>query len=182
MYCIPGDGTFVRELSTAGEIPQKAISGQVMITLLGPQGVAGDGTSGWKLSTPGRFRRKAISGVLNGDPATSAAYEIGTLSVSQMASWISGIEFERSPAGISDEKMNEFRLPLIKFTDTTETVLRNLLVYEAKAVAEESRVLAECLDLMCAIVDTAEDVRILRDRSGWTTMKSRASSSLNTSI
>ncbi|KAF8713000.1 hypothetical protein HU200_028790 [Digitaria exilis] len=91
------------------------------------------------------------------------AQEIMIPSVSTLARW--GIRFVPAPEGIAgisfDAAAATLSLPIITLDANTEVVLRNLVAYEAVAV-RGALVLARYTELMNGIIDTAKDVKILR--------------------
>ncbi|TVU02340.1 hypothetical protein EJB05_52191, partial [Eragrostis curvula] len=107
------------------------------------------------------------------DPSSSAGYltrpplieEIMIPSVSELASV--GIQFSPTTGDLSsiafDAKTVTFHLPTVTLDSNTEIVLRNLVAYEA-AAASGPLVLARYTELMNGIIDTDEDVAVLRQR------------------
>ncbi|RCV29884.1 hypothetical protein SETIT_6G049200v2 [Setaria italica] len=91
------------------------------------------------------------------------AQEIMIPSVSTLARW--GVRFVPAPEGIAgisfDAATTTMSLPIITLDANTEVVLRNLVAYEAVAV-RGPLVLARYTELMNGIIDTARDVKILR--------------------
>ncbi|KAF8747271.1 hypothetical protein HU200_013261 [Digitaria exilis] len=91
------------------------------------------------------------------------AQEIMIPSVSTLARW--GVRFVPAPEGIAgiafDAAAATLSLPIITLDANTEVVLRNLVAYEAVAV-RGALVLARYTELMNGIIDTAKDVKILR--------------------
>lgn len=69
---------------------------------------------------------------------------------------ISGIEFDGKTA-----KSGTFKLPVVTLDANTNTILRNLVAYEA-SVVKGPLVFARYTELMNGIIDTVEDVKILR--------------------
>ncbi|PON71306.1 hypothetical protein PanWU01x14_074460 [Parasponia andersonii] len=61
-----------------------------------------------------------------------------------------------------DKSSGQFRLPVVRLDDNSDVVLRNLVAYEA-SVAPEVVAFTRYTDLMNGIIDTEEDVRILRE-------------------
>ncbi|KAJ7966220.1 Plant protein of unknown function (DUF247) [Quillaja saponaria] len=76
-----------------------------------------------------------------------------------------GVKFHPSKGGLStikfDKSLGIFHLPVIHLNDNSDVVLRNLVAYEA-SVAPEAMVFTRYTELMNGIIDTEEDVRILR--------------------
>ncbi|WVZ94933.1 hypothetical protein U9M48_040760 [Paspalum notatum var. saurae] len=83
--------------------------------------------------------------------------------VATLARW--GVRFAPAPDGIAgisfDAATATLSLPIVTLDGNTEVVLRNLVAYEAVAV-RGPLVLARYTELMNGIVDTAKDVKILR--------------------
>ncbi|KAL3831152.1 hypothetical protein ACJIZ3_019954 [Penstemon smallii] len=99
--------------------------------------------------------------------------EIKVPLVSQMAE-IAKIKFTLTPGGIRDvrfddnEEQKKFYLPVFTLKSASaEIILRNLLAFEAAALANQpgssTLELAEYVDLMCGIIDTPKDVSILKN-------------------
>ncbi|KAG2609825.1 putative UPF0481 protein At3g02645 [Panicum virgatum] len=107
------------------------------------------------------------------DPSSSAGYltrpplieEIMIPSVSELAN--AGVQFVPTAGGLStvafDAKAANFSLPVVTLDSNTEVVLRNLVAYEA-AAASGPLALARYTELMNGIIDTDEDVAVLRRR------------------
>jgi hypothetical protein len=91
--------------------------------------------------------------------------EIMVPSVSELANV--GIQFSPTAGDLStiafDPKTVTFHLPVVTLDSNTEVVLRNLVAYEASA-ASGPLVLARYTELMNGIIDTDEDVAVLRRR------------------
>ncbi|TVU42956.1 hypothetical protein EJB05_09383, partial [Eragrostis curvula] len=91
------------------------------------------------------------------------AQEIMVPSVAQLVSC--GVRFAPAPEGIAgisfDAATATLSLPIITLDGNTEVVLRNLVAYEAVAV-RGPLVLERYTELMNGIIDTPEDVKILR--------------------
>ncbi|WVZ94932.1 hypothetical protein U9M48_040759 [Paspalum notatum var. saurae] len=91
------------------------------------------------------------------------AQEIMIPSVASLARW--GVRFVPAPDGIAgisfDAETATLSLPVLTLDGNTEVVLRNLVAYEAVAV-RGPLVLARYTELMNGIIDTAKDVKILR--------------------
>lgn len=91
------------------------------------------------------------------------AQEIMIPSVAQLAAC--GVRFAPAPEGIAgiafDAATATLSLPIITLDGNTEVILRNLVAYEAVAV-RGPLVLARYTELMNGIIDTAKDVKILR--------------------
>ncbi|KAF0904968.1 hypothetical protein E2562_039212 [Oryza meyeriana var. granulata] len=108
------------------------------------------------------------------DPSSTAGHhisrpplieEIMIPSVSELAS--AGVQFVPANGDIStvafDAKTATFHLPVVTLDSNTEVVLRNLVAYEASA-ASGPLVLTRYTELMNGIIDTDEDVALLRRR------------------
>lgn len=93
--------------------------------------------------------------------------EIAVPSATQLSS-IGKINFSKTKGGIRDIKFEEekltMHLPVIKLNIDSEVILRNLMAYEASRGISKSVELAEYVDLMCGIVDTVGDVKLLREK------------------
>ncbi|KAJ4959534.1 hypothetical protein NE237_026645 [Protea cynaroides] len=91
--------------------------------------------------------------------------EIAIPSVSEL--YKSGIRFEPTKGDITtvmfDTKTFKFQLPSVSLDVNTEVVLRNLVAYEA-AHASGPLVFTRYIELMNGIIDTEEDVKILREK------------------
>jgi hypothetical protein len=91
--------------------------------------------------------------------------EIMVPSVSDLANV--GVTFAPTAGDLStiafDAKTVTFHLPVLTLDSNTEIVLRNLVAYEA-ASAAGPLVLARYTELMNGIIDTDEDVAVLRER------------------
>ncbi|XP_062227519.1 putative UPF0481 protein At3g02645 [Phragmites australis] len=91
--------------------------------------------------------------------------EIMVPSVSELATV--GVKFSPTAGDLStiafDAKTVTFHLPVATLDSNTEVVLRNLVAYEASA-ASGPLVLARYTELMNGIIDTDEDVALLRQR------------------
>lgn len=76
-----------------------------------------------------------------------------------------GFKFGRLPGGGGikeiefEEREKKLLLPCLKLSSNSEVILRNLCAYEAAAY--KSGLMGEYVDLMCGIVDTAQDVERL---------------------
>lgn len=107
------------------------------------------------------------------DPSSAAGYltrpplieEIMIPSVSELVN--AGVKFVPTSGDLStiafDAKTATFHLPVATLDGNTEAVLRNLVAYEASA-ASGPLVLARYTELMNGIIDTDEDVALLRRR------------------
>ncbi|KAL2318051.1 hypothetical protein Fmac_031927 [Flemingia macrophylla] len=77
-----------------------------------------------------------------------------------------GVTFRPTNGGLSTVKFDAssatFHLPVVHLNENSDVVLRNLVAYEA-CVAPEGMVLTRYTELMNGIIDTEEDVRILRE-------------------
>ncbi|GLT64032.1 hypothetical protein SLA2020_365490 [Shorea laevis] len=77
-----------------------------------------------------------------------------------------GVKFRPTKGGLEsinfDKSSGKFYLPVIHLDDNSEVVLRNLVAYEA-CIAPEVMVFTRYTELMNGIIDTEEDVRILRE-------------------
>ncbi|XAR66824.1 hypothetical protein NMG60_11013171 [Bertholletia excelsa] len=128
------------------------------------------------LAQPVQFIRSLPSEILQllswcpvskqGDKESVLVVEIMIPSVSQLLG--AGMRLGITDKGIKDirfeEKSATLYLPEIKLNVNTEIILRNLVAYEASSRIRESHELdlAFYTDLMCGIVDTAMDARLLR--------------------
>ncbi|KAM7473003.1 hypothetical protein LguiA_011186 [Lonicera macranthoides] len=78
-----------------------------------------------------------------------------------------GINFSHTVGGIRDVEFVEVEatlyLPVITLDANSEVLLRNLVAYE-HATSDTTLELARYVDLMCGIIDTAEDARLLREK------------------
>ncbi|KAL7137800.1 hypothetical protein ABFS83_10G117400 [Erythranthe nasuta] len=143
---------------------------------LADQGLPGAGITAQVLTFMQKIPWDKIIGMFkkgNSDEQNNPSVEeIDIPSVSRM-SRLAGIKFAQlaSGGGIReirfDEGEKKFYLPVIKLTASSEVVLRNLVAYEAASIPEPGSTLefAEYVDLMCGIVDSAEDVDILKRES-----------------
>ncbi|KAI3510978.1 hypothetical protein L1887_18119 [Cichorium endivia] len=104
----------------------------------------------------------------------ATAEEIKVPSVSELRD-IAGVEFHLSPSnnGIRNIKFEQEKerccyLPVITLNIDSEVILRNLVAYE-QLLAKNSFTtgygleLTEYVDFMCGIIDSAKDVRLLRE-------------------
>jgi hypothetical protein len=77
-----------------------------------------------------------------------------------------GVKFHPTKGGLGsinfDKSCGIFYLPVIHLDDNSEVVLRNLVAYEA-CISSEVMVFTRYMELMNGIIDTKEDVRILRE-------------------
>ncbi|KAM3759209.1 hypothetical protein ACB098_01G103800 [Castanea mollissima] len=77
-----------------------------------------------------------------------------------------GVKFRPSKGGLGtikfDKSSGTFYLPVIYLDGNSEVVLRNLVAYEA-CVAPDVMVFTRYTELMNGIIDTEEDVKILRE-------------------
>ncbi|RWR91052.1 putative UPF0481 protein [Cinnamomum micranthum f. kanehirae] len=77
-----------------------------------------------------------------------------------------GIKFRPSNGGLNTIKFDEaaatFNLPAIVINEKSEVVIRNLIAYEA-SIAPEMMALSRYIELMNGIIDTEEDVLLLRE-------------------
>jgi len=92
------------------------------------------------------------------------AEEIAIPSVTQLHKI--GVKFRPSKGGLGsinfDKSCGTFYLPVIHLDDNSEVVMRNLVAYEA-CIAPEVMLFTRYTELMNGIIDTEEDVRILRE-------------------
>ncbi|KAJ7958557.1 Plant protein of unknown function (DUF247) [Quillaja saponaria] len=90
--------------------------------------------------------------------------ELAIPSVSELSKI--GVKFRPTKGGLSTIQFNKslgiFYFPVIHLNDNSDVVLRNLVAYEASA-APEAMVFTRYTELMNGIIDTEEDVRILRE-------------------
>ncbi|GJN12097.1 hypothetical protein PR202_ga30344 [Eleusine coracana subsp. coracana] len=108
--------------------------------------------------------QKRLNGMNLGSIANSPlAQEIKVPSVTQLAGC--GVRFAPAPEGIAgisfDRATTTLNLPVITLDGNTEVILRNLVAYEAVAV-RGPLVLARYTELLNGIIDTAKDVKILK--------------------
>ncbi|KAI3709364.1 hypothetical protein L2E82_39124 [Cichorium intybus] len=102
---------------------------------------------------------------------TPIKLEIVIPSVSHMVN-LAKIEFSTTPGGIRDIEFDEenltFSLPVLEMKSDSEVILRNLVVYEEfmfKNGNVNTLDVTEYVDFMCGIVDSEEDVKILREKN-----------------
>ncbi|KAK3026553.1 hypothetical protein RJ639_041139 [Escallonia herrerae] len=92
--------------------------------------------------------------------------EITIPSVSHLFKF-AGVKFSHTTGGIGDIKFVQgeatLYLPIITLNANSEVVLRNLVAYEV-ALSNSTGKLAQYLDFICGIVDTAEDAQLLREK------------------
>ncbi|GAB4832757.1 hypothetical protein Ancab_006774 [Ancistrocladus abbreviatus] len=99
------------------------------------------------------------------DSKPPSVEEIMVPSVSQLCEV--GVEF--CPTGgdltsiMFDSKARKFHLPVVHIDSYAEAVMRNLVAYEALALSGPL-VLARYTELMNGIIDTSEDVKLLREK------------------
>ena len=90
--------------------------------------------------------------------------EIAIPSVTELSK--TGVIFSPTKGGLNTIQFMTssatFYLPVIHLNDNSDVVLRNLVAYEA-CIAPEAMVFTRCTELMNGIIDTEEDVRILRE-------------------
>ncbi|KAK3145257.1 hypothetical protein QOZ80_4AG0326360 [Eleusine coracana subsp. coracana] len=108
--------------------------------------------------------QKRLNGMNLGSIANSPlAQEIKVPSVTQLAGC--GVRFAPAPEGIAgisfDRATTTLNLPVITLDGNTEVILRNLVAYEAVAV-RGPLVLARYTELLNGVIDTAKDVKILK--------------------
>ncbi|KAM7511604.1 hypothetical protein LguiB_010479 [Lonicera macranthoides] len=96
----------------------------------------------------------------------SLIQEISIPSVSKLSK-ICGINFSHTIGGIRDieflEEEATLYLPVITLNNNSEVILRNLVAYES-ATLDSTLELAGYVDMMCGIIDTAEDAMFLREK------------------
>ncbi|KAK3131758.1 hypothetical protein QOZ80_6AG0510990 [Eleusine coracana subsp. coracana] len=118
---------------------------------------SGDGST----NTP-RDPSSTTAGYLTRPPLIE---EIMVPSVSELANI--GVKFAPTTGDLSTIAFNAktvtFHLPVVTLDSNTEIVLRNLVAYEA-AAASGPLVLARYTELMNGIIDTDEDVALLREK------------------
>ncbi|KAK3024222.1 hypothetical protein RJ639_044691 [Escallonia herrerae] len=92
--------------------------------------------------------------------------EITIPSVSHLSKF-AGVKFIHTVGGIGDTKFVHegatLYLPIITLNANSEVLLRNLVAYEV-ALSNSTGKLAQYVDFMCGIVDTAEDAQLLREK------------------
>lgn len=102
----------------------------------------------------------------SGPNSLPLAEEIAIPSVADLCK--SGIRFKPTNGNIStitfDVKTVTLHLPTISLVTHTEVVLRNLVAYEEASKTSGPLVLTRYTELMNGIIDTEEDVKILRKR------------------
>ncbi|KAG2700231.1 hypothetical protein I3843_07G221500 [Carya illinoinensis] len=107
------------------------------------------------LESPSSYDRKDESPLIE---------EIGIPSVTKLHKI--GVKFRPAKGGLGSTKFDKssgsFYLPVIHLDDNSEVVLRNLVAYEA-CIAPEVMAFTRYTELMNGIIDTEEDVRILRN-------------------
>ncbi|KAD4982259.1 hypothetical protein R6Q59_001817 [Mikania micrantha] len=99
-----------------------------------------------------------------------AVLEIDIPSASEL-SRVAKIEFCMTPGGIRDVEFDEethtFYLPILGLKSDSEVILRNLVAYEGfmfKKGTFTNLDFTQYVDLMCGIIDSVKDVRVLRDK------------------
>ncbi|KAL6606744.1 hypothetical protein ACP70R_042397 [Stipagrostis hirtigluma subsp. patula] len=109
-----------------------------------------------------RLLDPSVAGYLTRPPLIE---EIMIPSVSELTN--AGVKFSPTTGDLStisfDAKTVTFHLPVVTLDSNTEVVLRNLVAYEASA-ASGPLVLSRYTELMTGIIDTDEDVAVLRQR------------------
>ncbi|XP_024965175.1 putative UPF0481 protein At3g02645, partial [Cynara cardunculus var. scolymus] len=97
--------------------------------------------------------------------------EIDIPSASEL-SRIGKIEFCMTPGGIRDVEFDDetltFYLPILGLKSDSEVILRNLVAYEGLMFKKGNITnpdFTEYVDLMCGIIDSVKDVRILREKN-----------------
>ncbi|XP_071726810.1 putative UPF0481 protein At3g02645 [Rutidosis leptorrhynchoides] len=100
-----------------------------------------------------------------------AVLEIDIPSASEL-SRIGKTEFCMTPGGIRDvefdDETNTFYLPILDLKSDSEVILRNLVAYEGLMFTNRTFTnldFTEYVDIMCGIIDSVKDVRILRDKN-----------------
>ncbi|CAL1399965.1 unnamed protein product [Linum trigynum] len=92
--------------------------------------------------------------------------EITIPSVTELVS--SGVHIVPTVSSISsisfDTKSSKLHLPIVSLDVNTEVVLRNLVAYEASNASVGPLVFTRYTELMNGIIDTGEDVKLLRER------------------
>ncbi|KAK3024215.1 hypothetical protein RJ639_044684 [Escallonia herrerae] len=92
--------------------------------------------------------------------------EITIPSVSHLSKF-AGVKFSHRAGSIGDMKFvqgeSTLHIPIITLNANSEVVLRNLVAYEL-ALSSSTGKLAQYVDFMCGIVDTAEDAQLLREK------------------
>jgi hypothetical protein len=144
-----------RPMSLASSLPGKIISKVPLLSAVAPLVTK-------LMSSPdveARLKGVNLGTILN----SPLAQEIMIPTVTTLARW--GVRFVPAPEGIAgisfDAVAATMSLPVITLDANTEVVLRNLVAYEAVAV-RGPLVLARYTELMNGIIDTAKDVKILR--------------------
>ncbi|KAL6840789.1 hypothetical protein ACP4OV_029315 [Aristida adscensionis] len=144
-----------RPMSMASSLPGKLMSKVPLLSAVAPL------VTKLMASTDVEARLKGVNlGSIINSPL---AQEIMVPSVAQLAGC--GVRFAPAPEGIAgiafDAATATLSLPVITLDGNTEVVLRNLVAYEAVAV-RGPLVVARYTELMNGIIDTAKDVKILR--------------------
>ncbi|CAI0548884.1 unnamed protein product [Linum tenue] len=92
--------------------------------------------------------------------------EINIPSVTELVS--SGVHIVPTVSSILsisfDNKSSKLHLPIVSLDVNTEVVLRNLVAYEASNASVGPLVFTRYTELMNGIIDTGEDVKLLRER------------------
>ncbi|KAL6840850.1 hypothetical protein ACP4OV_029376 [Aristida adscensionis] len=144
-----------RPMSMASSLPGKLIGKVPLLSAMAPL------VTKLMASTDVEARLKGVNlGSIINSPL---AQEIMVPSVAQLAGC--GVRFAPAPEGIAgiafDAATATLSLPVITLDGNTEVVLRNLVAYETVAV-RGPLVVARYTELMNGIIDTAKDVKILR--------------------
>ncbi|XP_044474958.1 putative UPF0481 protein At3g02645 [Mangifera indica] len=102
-----------------------------------------------------------VSSIKNETPSIE---EIEIPSVTELSKI--GVRFSPSEGGLDsikfDKNNGKFYLPVVDLDDNSDVVLRNVVAYEA-SVAPETMIFTRYVELMNGLVDTAEDVKRLRE-------------------
>ncbi|CAN6179093.1 unnamed protein product [Urochloa humidicola] len=154
--------------STAAAGPMRYVTKPVEFAIKAPWKMlsvvpgVGSFVSGADGSTTNPSSSAGAAGYLTRPPLLE---EIMIPSVTELAN--AGVKFVPTAGDLStiafDAKTATFSLPVVTLDSNTEVVLRNLVAYEAAAAAGPL-VLARYTELMNGIIDTDEDVAVLRRR------------------
>ncbi|CAM0911146.1 unnamed protein product [Alopecurus aequalis] len=145
-----------KPLSVASSLPGKIMSKVPLLSVLTP-------IIGKLMATTdveAQLKGVNLSSIIN----SPLVQEIMIPSVTQLAGC--GVRFAPAPEGMAgiafDMATATLTLPVIRLDGNTEVILRNLVAYETAAV-RGPLVMARYTELMNGIIDTAKDVKILRE-------------------
>ncbi|KAM0939094.1 hypothetical protein DsansV1_C21g0166971 [Dioscorea sansibarensis] len=118
--------------------------------------------SSWGTSANSKTEKSSSNGNINKQPLIE---EIMIPSVRELVN--AGISFSATKGDVTtiqfDVKTVTLYLPAVKLDNNTEVVLRNLVAYET-SIASGPLVFTRYTELMNGIIDTDEDVKLLRER------------------